>query len=170
MNHRSSILAVFLLLTLTAASHGEVLSLIPQPVQAKRKPDVFQLRSNTSIIISSPNLRPVATWLQHRLFVPTGFNLEILEHSSRNDAPSFKLSLLSPRDPVIRTEGYCLEVTPSAVKIQANDPAGLFYGMQTLLQLMPASIESRELVKGKSWTITSATIVDYPRFAWRGLM
>ena len=53
--------------------------------------------------------------------------------------------------------------------ISANQPAGLFYGVQTLLQLLPKEIESKTVAKA-SWTIPAARIVDYPRFGWRGLM
>ncbi|MGL5619936.1 MAG: family 20 glycosylhydrolase, partial [Tannerellaceae bacterium] len=47
---------------------------------------------------------------------------------------------------------------------------GLFYGMQTLLQLLPAEIESATAVKGIAWSLPAVTIKDEPRFEWRGIM
>ena len=67
------------------------------------------------------------------------------------------------------SEGYRLDVSPKAISISANQPAGLFYGVQTLLQLFPADIESKTVVK-RTWTAPSVRILDYPRFAWRGMM
>ena len=61
-------------------------------------------------------------------------------------------------------------MTSSNVIIKANQPAGLFYGVQTLLQLLPKEIESKTLVKDVHWMIPSVEIIDYPKLGWRGLM
>ena len=53
--------------------------------------------------------------------------------------------------------------------ITANKPAGLFYGVQSLLQLLPKEVESKALAKVK-WTVPGVKITDYPRFVWRGMM
>jgi hexosaminidase len=67
-------------------------------------------------------------------------------------------------------EGYQLTVHADAVTIQAGTPAGLFYGMQSLRQLLPPEIEKREKVRGVKWTIPCVEIKDSPRYSWRGLM
>jgi hexosaminidase len=67
-------------------------------------------------------------------------------------------------------EGYTLSVTPKNIIIKANKPAGIFYGVQTLMQLLPAEIESNVLVKDIAWKAPCVEITDYPRFGWRGLM
>jgi hexosaminidase len=56
------------------------------------------------------------------------------------------------------------------ILIAANQPAGLFYGVQTLVQLFPKEIESPALVKNIKWEAPCVEITDYPRFGWRGLM
>ncbi|MGH2642943.1 MAG: beta-N-acetylhexosaminidase, partial [Chitinophagaceae bacterium] len=61
-------------------------------------------------------------------------------------------------------------VTPRQVIIKANKPAGLFYGIQTFLQLFPPDIETGHLVKSADWAAPCVDITDYPRFGWRGLM
>ena len=58
-----------------------------------------------------------------------------------------------------------LNVTPAGITIKANEPAGLFYGMQTLWQLFPKEIESKSLVKNVKWESPCVAITDYPRFA-----
>src|SRR5207253_5160865 len=67
-------------------------------------------------------------------------------------------------------EGYELIVSPSSITITADSAAGLFYGIQTLLQLLPKEVESNKEVKNIEWTVPAITINDYPRFAWRGAM
>lgn len=73
-------------------------------------------------------------------------------------------------DSPIGKEGYRLHVDKKGVQISANNPVGLFYGIQTLSQLLPKEIESKTFVGGVSWKIPFADIQDTPRFAWRGLM
>ena len=73
-------------------------------------------------------------------------------------------------DKTIGSEGYTLTITSKNVIISANKPAGLFYGAQTLLQLFPKEIESKNLVKNINWEAPCVSITDYPRFGWRGLM
>jgi hexosaminidase len=70
----------------------------------------------------------------------------------------------------LRKEGYHLSVTSTHVTITANQPAGLFYGVQTLLQLLPKEIESKVIVRDAKWIIPAVEITDYPKLAWRGLM
>ena len=70
----------------------------------------------------------------------------------------------------IAQAGYTMEVSSRRVLISANEPCGLFYGMQTLMQLLPPDIESRTVVSSGKWEIPCVSIMDYPRFEWRGLM
>ena len=79
-------------------------------------------------------------------------------------------SINKTQDAVLGKEGYVVEVSPSAVSVQANTAAGLFYGAQTLLQLLPKEIESKSVVSNINWTIPAVRITDFPRFGWRGLM
>ncbi|HLP77610.1 MAG TPA: beta-N-acetylhexosaminidase, partial [Candidatus Paceibacterota bacterium] len=67
-------------------------------------------------------------------------------------------------------EGYELSVAPSGVVISAPTQAGLFYGVQTLLQLLPPEVFSATAVKKFKWEIPCVKITDAPRFPWRGLM
>ena len=67
-------------------------------------------------------------------------------------------------------EAYQLTASPGGINISADSAAGVFYGIQTLLQLLPKEIESKSLVGNTVWTIPAISITDYPRFAWRGVM
>ena len=106
--------------------------------------------------------------LKARLGVPTGYTVTVTTQP-RTDA-TIRLVLNKTAETTLGTEGYYLSVTPEAILIRANQPAGLFYGIQTLLQLLPKEIESKAAVNRTSWPVPCVTITDYPRFGWRGLM
>jgi hexosaminidase len=67
-------------------------------------------------------------------------------------------------------EGYELAVTPDSVVIRAPEQAGGFYGVQTLLQLLPPEVFAAKPVKGVEWTMPCVQIEDQPRFQWRGML
>lgn len=64
---------------------------------------------------------------------------------------------------------YSLNIGASGVALRARDAAGIFYGMQTLMQLLPAAVEAPR-AGNVSWSVPFTSINDEPRFAWRGLM
>jgi hexosaminidase len=76
---------------------------------------------------------------------------------------------LTGADPALGDEGYELTITPEMTKLVANQPAGLFYGVQTIRQLLPPAIDSSTNQPG-AWAMGTGTITDTPRFAWRGAM
>jgi len=101
--------------------------------------------------------------LSQKLNLSTGFSIK----AQQGNVGSIQLNLNKVPVALIGKEGYTLVSSPNGVVITANAPAGLFYGMQTLLQLLPKEIESKTAVN-VPWTIPSVKITDYPRFGWRG--
>jgi hexosaminidase len=65
-------------------------------------------------------------------------------------------------------EGYLLDVRSTRIVARAPEPAGLFYAVQTLRQLLPPQIFREAPAAEVTWTIPAVTIEDYPRFGWRG--
>ncbi len=149
-------------------------ALIPQPVQIEKKGGNFELGSFTILEVPdrNPEVMLVARYLGQQLLRSTGYSLKVMVAGENKDqrANIISLSLNRKEEAVLGKEGYTLEVTPGLILIKGNKPAGLFYGVQTLLQLLPPEIESTVLVKKSYWTIPGTKILDYPRFAWRGLM
>ena len=143
--------------------------LTPIPASVIKQPGVYSLHDNILIAVSGENKDAVnvAAQLSKALGVPTGFKISI----NKNIAPTnIQLKLFSVADKNIGDEGYKLSVSQKGIVISANKPAGLFYGTQTLLQLLPKEIENKSAVKNISWSIPCVEIIDQPRFAWRGLM
>ena len=77
---------------------------------------------------------------------------------------------IAPDRASLGEEGYELNVTTDSVRLVANRPAGLFRGIQTIRQLLPADIESDAGAERSQWPIPALNIVDQPRFAYRGAM
>ena len=83
---------------------------------------------------------------------------------------TIQLILNTTKDTSIGNEGYTLTVLPKNITIRANSAAGLFYGVQTLVQLFPPEIESPHTTACYDVKIPVLEITDYPRVGWRGLM
>jgi hexosaminidase len=143
-------------------------AIIPEPVSLKTTSGQFLLPQNIVIeTTSEQQLKQPIQVLQDRLSKAAGRKVTVANNSPN---ASIKLELNKTPDNSIGNEGYKLSVTPKNIVIKANKPAGLFYGVQTLLQLLPKEIESATLVNNVQWTVPAVEITDYPRFGWRGLM
>ena len=149
---------------LTTALSAQNIALIPQPVSLKTLKGSFRLTAQTNIGYGKAAAKPVADMLAGQLAAPTGYRLKVQTQGQ------IQLRLNTRQNPALGKEGYTLDVTAKSVRISANEPAGLFYGAQTLLQLFPPAIESKTAVKKVAWSAPAVSITDYPRFAWRGLM
>ena len=149
----------------TAYGQNPAISLIPQPVEIQQSDGIFVLTNTSTISFNNQVGHKVAEMLSQKLNVATGFS--ITPH--QDEAGSIQLNLNKVAAAQLGKEGYFLVSAPEGVVITANEPAGLFYGMQTLLQLLPKEIESKTAI-AMNWTIPAVKITDYPRFGWRGIM
>ncbi|CAA9288221.1 MAG: GH20 [uncultured Adhaeribacter sp.] len=142
--------------------------IIPEPVALTKKTGQFVLPKNIVLAAGAqPELKQTITFLKDRFTTPTGSKVTVSRPSA---TATIRLVINQTTDAAIGTEGYRLAVTPKQIIIRANQPAGLFYGAQTLVQLFPKEIESKTLAPSVKWTAPCVEIRDYPRFAWRGLM
>ena len=144
------------------------ISIIPKPVKLVKEKGSFVLGPQTTLVYDQNDSRldSTASLLMARLREVTGYPID--EFSGSPKTGSIVLSV-DPKKPGSRKEGYELSVTTTEVRITGFDEAGVFYGIQTLLQLLPPAIMSSMTVHGMEWTIPCVTIEDYPRFSWRGM-
>ena len=156
---------IVMLAPVAAWSQKPSVSIIPEPVDVQVLTGSFRVGSGTTVSFNSPEAEFTAGMLVKKLNRATGYSLRAVQGTGG----AIKLMLNKTEAPNLGKEGYTLNVTSRVVVISANKPAGLFYGVQTLLQLLPAEIESSTPVKA-SWTIPAVNITDYPRFGWRGIM
>jgi hexosaminidase len=145
-------------------------ALIPLPVSVADGPGFFDLTARTSISVrpAIPETLAVGRYLAETLAPATGFALEV-EAAVDALPPGTILLEISDTDPSLGEEGYHLTVTPDRITLSAPRPAGLFYAVQTLRQLLPPSIESASHQPGP-WRLPGVRIRDLPRFSWRGAM
>ena len=140
---------------------------IPAPVEVR--PDAgaaFRLGPHT-VIRAVGDARAVGEQLARALRPATGYPLPV-----RPVAPHLEQTislLLGPADARLGDEGYRLSVDRKTITIRADKPAGLFAGTQTLRQLLPAEIDASTRQR-RTWTVPGGSILDYPRFAFRGAM
>jgi hexosaminidase len=152
------------------AQTTSTINILPLPVSVVPKTGSFVVTNKTVIELSNTNsdANKVANFLSQALATPAGYKISVANKTTAGNV--IRLTLLTAADKTLGDEGYKLSVTPTATILSANKPAGLFYGVQTILQLLPKEIESKTQVKNIAWTIPAVEITDYPRFGWRGLM
>jgi len=163
MNKTITLLLLFT--AINASGQNNQICLIPQPVEIQQQRGAFTLSKSLTIRFDAPESGKIAEMFAQKLNVPTGFSIKAQQGNSGTIL--FNLNKIPVQQ--IGNEGYSLVSSPKGVIISANKSAGLFYGMQTLLQLLPPEIENKAVTK-ITWTIPSVKITDYPRFGWRGIM
>ncbi|SEB37991.1 hexosaminidase [Paramicrobacterium humi] len=137
--------------------------LIPRPrVVEEQGGDLFLLRRETRIVTRRPKL---GEYLAGLLRPATGFALPV----TAGERSEGDIVLAGGGAAGDASEAYALSADAAAVTITAEHDAGLFAGIQTLRQLLPAEIE-RDTVQDAAWAVPAVTVEDAPRFSYRGVM
>ncbi|HEY0931913.1 MAG TPA: beta-N-acetylhexosaminidase [Gemmatimonas sp.] len=158
----STVLATTSLAAQQAGNVGESrYGLVPRPASLTPRTGQFTLTRTTRLHVA-PVFRDVARRFARDVADPLGFEPSI---DAGTTAPTG--IVLSYRTG-IPAEGYHLDVSSSRVLIQASTPAGAFYALETLKQLLPSDIYRKAPIADARWTVPAVRIEDAPRFAWRG--
>ena len=158
--------------TIPQAARPGRLDITPAPLRADSRPGAFLIMRATRILVQEgrPEVMNVASYLRDMLGRPTGYELAVETAAAPAGPGSIALCLedLAGR---LGPEGYLLDVGPNGIEIRAAAPAGLFYGVQTLRQLLPPAAERPASMLGTgSLRVPCASVEDRPRFSWRGGM
>ncbi len=143
------------------------LAVIPAPVSITELKGDFIFTGKTRIILSviDDETKLAADFLAGLVRNPTGIDLQVIEGKKAS-----KNSIFMVLDTAVsHEEGYLLTVTPKNIIVRAKTASGLFYGVQTLRQLMPAEVESPAQVEGLVISVPACIIEDEPRFGYRGM-
>jgi hexosaminidase len=144
------------------------IAIIPKPLSLVPGQGQFLLSSNTRILVEpgKPATKKIAEMLAAQIQSQTG--IELLVSEGKKDKSTNAIVFSAKNIPgSLEKEGYKLSVNHTLITIQAKTPNGQFYGMQTLLQLLPVN----ETPTGKkSIPLPAVAIYDKPRFSWRGVM
>ena len=144
-----------------------ICSLIPEPAEVSIGHDTLILDPQTCIVIDSADreIVDVADYTARILAQTSPIKPAVVQISSAPRCANIYLSIVD-LGPALGKEGYVLEVNVDHIRLQANSPEGLFRGVQTLRQLLPAVPGS----PGRMIPVNTGTVTDYPRFSWRGAM
>ncbi|SFY50397.1 beta-N-acetylhexosaminidase [Streptomyces sp. F-1] len=135
---------------------------VPAPASVTPGGAPYRITRGTAVRVDdSAEVRRVGAYLTGILRPSTGYPLPLTDHGG-----GIRLHLAKTG---LGAEGYRLHSGPDGVTLTADTPAGLFHGVQTLRQLLPAAVE-RKTVSRQSWRIAGGTIEDRPRYAYRGAM
>jgi hexosaminidase len=149
--------AIFLIAAASVRANSMQLPLIPKPSNVQLKTGEFIIDEDCLLQFDHSNqeIARIAGFLNE--FLENSFHFQ-LKISGAGKAVRIRLASL----PALGDEGYLLTVDKNGIDISANEPAGLFYGFQTLKQLLPLTAESGRVA------VPAVEIEDQPRFTWRG--
>jgi hexosaminidase len=150
--------------TSSAPTDSASIAIIPRPESLTVGRGRFVINANT-VIYTDAASADVARRFAASLLPATGLSIPVRVGA----APSTGIVLeRNPRLTRLGDEGYELSVTGRRISIRAKERAGVFYGLQTVRQLLPPEVFREAKVDSVAWAIPAVRIMDRPRFAWRG--
>ena len=135
------------------------LSIIPKPVIQKQLKGKFLLGNDTKVVVGNNELQNSGDFLKSFLNEKYGIKIEVTA-----EIPEKNYIQLTLTDKLKDTEGYQLTIGNNSVEVIGNTSTGIFYGIQTLMQLFPPLAQQQKQI-----VLNAASIEDFPRFRWRGL-
>jgi len=163
------LIVLYLINPVLAQNNLSEAKLIPKPAKITNGEGSFELNKQTVIYFKSVNdeAKKPANYLSGILKPATGFPFEVKKAENVNEKNA--IYVVIKNKPELGKEGYHLKVSKEKLVICANNPAGVFYGIQTLRQLLPAEIEAKSVQKA-AWKVPCGMIADQPEYAYRGAM
>lgn len=157
----SIVIGIVLSSCTTPTFRAEDISLIPKPVSFSLNEGLFKVTGKTNLVVVDKNQMKAASYLIKMFERAAGYNLFI---STKDNGKG----IVFHNTEGMASEAYHLEVTPKRIMVKASTEAGFFNAVQTIRQLLPNEIESKETVE-VDWLIPCVVVGDKPRFAWRGM-
>lgn len=145
--------------------YNQGINIIPTPASLVQNEGNFKLNKSTKMYASTPEAKTIAEFFAAKMNTATGYQITVAD---KEISDGISLMIDSTLD--VNDEGYSLDVTENGVNIKAKTPQGLFYGMQSFMQLLPAEIESPVAMNDIAWIAPAVSIKDEPRFGYRGIM
>jgi hexosaminidase len=139
-------------------------NIVPAPAEVKLGSGVFTHNNKTNIVLEGSGLEKNAAFINDYLQQFFGYKLKITKNYTGTNAIRLNYERLENKI----TGAYILIVNDKGISIAGNDESGIFYGIQTLFQLLPAANDKQQTTNNKL-SIPQLTIIDYPRFPYRGM-
>jgi hexosaminidase len=156
------LLLVFLLLSQIA--YSQTTSIIPQPVSVKPGTGIFTISKKTVLLARDEEDKKTAGLFNDYLQQVYGFRLDVDKQEKKNSIRFNTKKFIRAPD----KDAYSLTVTKEGITIDGDTYPGTFYGMQSLIQLLPAD-NYKQTTANFKFDIPVVVIQDYPRFNYRGM-
>ena len=158
------LIVIALLFSYLLASSQNTLNLVPMPAEVKMGKGIFSINKNTLIVIEGKGQNKNTLVLNEYLKNTVGYKLQIAKKNTASNTIVLNTNRLDSKI----SGSYILESNSKATTISGFDDAGISYGIQTLIQLLQTS-NPLSNVKKFSLSIPQLSIIDYPRFQYRGM-
>lgn len=142
-------------------------AIIPAPKSLKASKGVFEFNNHTQIYFTEgikDQMIGAFDVLRSRMLNTAGFELKVTDVRPKSNA-----IICTINKNLKNAEGYLLNISPNKIEIEVVDARGLFYATQTIRQLLPAALESKETVTDVRFTVPCCKIEDSPMFGYRGM-
>ena len=136
---------------------------IPHPYEYDVNPLYrYYFNEESGVVCRQKELMGVAELFVENIKKSTGMELPIVKRC--------KNPIILKIDKRMRdAEAYTLFIYTNGVEVMGGSAAGVYYGLQTLMQMLPPEIECDTVVRGREWSLPIAVVDDYPRFKYRGM-
>lgn len=140
--------------------------IIPKPLMLKETFGEFKLSNHTKVIYPENNERvtEIAVDFAAQLLKTSGLSVKAIRQQQVSDQIVLRIA------EGFAEEEYTLSITPQQIVVTASTPNGIFYGVQSICQLLPPQVYGEKKVSSAKWVVPCCEIRDAPRFSYRGLM
>ncbi len=168
--HRWYLVPLLIGSAIAAGAEQAPVPIIPKPVRLEHREGTFDLAACSSIVVAggTDELAAIGRQLAATMVRTTGRNVPVEVSDGRQVPRRAVLLSTAGAKEGLGDEGYELTVTPESIVVRAPKPAGVFYGVQSLRQIMPPEGKPPAGEAGQS-AVPCLHVEDYPRFTWRGM-
>ena len=166
-------ICVALFLPVTVAAQTNTYNIVPKPAKLTPRQGQFVFNAETRIVAPVDNdadMHNAVFSLLERLLLSTGLNVKITDNSDGSIQPGKNMVYCKLVRSIANKEAYRMTIVNDRIEIEAGAPAGIFYAMQTIRQLLPPEINRDAYAKNVVWAVPCAVIEDEPRYPYRGML
>jgi hexosaminidase len=153
-------------------------TLVPRPARLEARPGNFTLSHSTTLLVppAQAALKTLVDSFASQLNRSTGLGITVQNSGTAPAGGSDQIEFLLSQDSATGPEGYRIDATGQRITVEAATPAGFFYALQTLYQLLPPAVLANQAPvpaaaneANPGWMIPACRIEDRPRYTYRGL-
>ncbi|WP_158974013.1 family 20 glycosylhydrolase [Cellulophaga sp. L1A9] len=139
----------------------EDISIVPKPLSFELKESSFQFKPETKIVLQDEIQQKAVNYLLGLFNNAADYHLQVVNDKTEE-------AIIFENTEGLKKGAYTLTINPTIITVKASEESGFFNAIQTIRQLLPIAIESKEKIKA-DWFVPCVVIEDEPRFEWRGM-